>query len=142
MKEDEIEKLVEKYKKGDSTLNEENILFNNAKNLESSFERWSTFVKNNKTKAPKDFNNTLWESFQNKKTRKRRGFIRIFSAAASVIVLISIFISNREQKGQSYFEKEVLLNQALDMFDSFEQKEVRHNVFYENKMIIVYTTTE
>ncbi len=142
MKEDEFEKLVEKYKEGDSTLNEENILFNNAKNSESSLELWSTFVKNNKTKAPKDFNNTLWESFQNKKTRKRRGSIRTLSVAASVILLISLFIGNRGRKEQSYSEKEALLNEAIGMFDSHEQKEIQHNIFYENEMIIVYTTTE
>ncbi len=142
MKENEFERLVEKYKEGKSTLKEENALFNNTKNAKPAFEAWSNFVKNNKTEAPKDFNDTLWRSFQNKKTRKRRGFIRIMFAAASVVLLISFFVSNQGQDEQSYSEKERLLNQALGMFNSSEQKEIQRNIFYENEMIIVYTTTE
>jgi hypothetical protein len=142
MKEAEFEILYKNYKDGNSTLKEEQLLFNHAKNSEPSLEAWSTFVKNNKTKAPKDFNNVLWQSFQAKKKRKQKGIIRALFTAASVILLISFFIGKRGQKEQSYAEKEVLLNQALGMFDSFEQKEIRHNIFYENEMIIVYTTTE
>lgn len=142
MKEDEIEKLVEKYKKGDSTLNEENILFNDAKNLEPSFELWSTFVKNNKIVTPKNFNDTLWESFQNKKSRKRKIVTLIMSAAASVLLLISLFIANLDQKKLNYSEKEALLNQAINMVSNSGISEIPKSVFYEDDMIIVYTTTE
>ena len=99
-------------------------------------------MNNNKTETPQGFNDKLWKSFQNKKTRRRRRFISVLSAAASVVILVSIFIANRGPKEQSYAEKERLLNQALSMFEDFEEKEVEHNVFYENEMIVVYTITE
>ena len=142
MKDNEFKKLVEKYKEGDSTLKEENSLFNNAGKSEPSLEAWSTFVNINKTETPQDFNDKLWKSFQNKKARKRRRIISVLSAAASILILVSIFIANRGPKEQSYAEKERLLNQALSMFDDFEEKKVEHNVFYENEMIVVYTITE
>ena len=141
MKEVEFEKLVEKYNEGDSSLKEEQLLFNNAKNSEHSLEAWSTFVKNNKKEIPKDFNDTLWESFQNKKTIKRKEIIKIMSVAATVLLIISLFVGNLKLKEQSYSEKEVLLNQALNMFHNTTEKEVKYNIFYENEMIIVYTTT-
>ena len=139
MKEIEFEKLVEKYNEGDSSLKEEQLLFNNAKNSEHSLEAWSTFVKNNKKEIPKDFNETLWESFQNKKIRKRKIFIGIMSAAASVLLLISLFITTPKQKELNYSEKEVLLNQAINMVSN---SEIKKNIFYEDDMIIIYTTTE
>lgn len=142
MKEDRIERLIEKYNQGSSTLNEEQFLFDNAKNLEPSLEAWSTFVKNNKLEAPENFNDILWESFLNKKIRKRKIFVGIMSAAASVILLISLFIANVEQKKFNYSEKEALLNQAIDMVSNLDLSETPKSILYEDDMIIVFTTTE
>ncbi len=140
MKEDEIERLIEKYKEGNSTLNEEQFLFDHSKNSEPSLEAWSTFVKNNKKETPNNFNDTLWESFQNKKIGKRKRFVRIISAAASVILLISLYIASPKQKEVSYSEKEDLLNQALNMVYNSEPSEIQQSIIYENEMIIIYTT--
>ena len=142
MKEDEIERLIEKYKEGNSTLNEEQFLFDHIKNSELSLEAWSTFIKNNKKETPNNFNDTLWESFQNKKIGKRKKFVGIISAAASVILLISLYIASPKQKELSYSEKEYLLNQALNMVSNSESSEIQQSVIYENDMIIIYTTTE
>ncbi|NJB72328.1 hypothetical protein GGR42_002819 [Saonia flava] len=142
MKEAKFEKIVEKYKKGESTLSEESFLFNNAKNSGPSLEAWSTFIKKNKTEAPKDLNERLWQSFQTKKAKKRRLFVKIMGAAASIILLVSFFFGNLEKEEQSYSEKERLLNQALAMFDSNEEEDIQHTIFYENEMIIVYLTIE
>ena len=111
-------------------------------NSEPSLKAWSTFIKKNKTNVPEGLNDKLWESFQNKKRKRRRTFIGALSAAASVLLLISFFIGGRVQKEQSYAEKEMLLNQALDMFKDSEQKKAEYKIFYENEMIVVYTITE
>ncbi len=140
MKEDEIERLIEKYKEGNSTLNEEQFLFDHIKNSDPSLEAWSTFVKNNKKETPNNFNDTLWESFQNKKIEKRKRFVGIISAAASVILLISLYIASPKQKEVSYSEKEDLLNQALNMVSNSEPSEIQQSIIYENEMIIIYTT--
>ncbi len=142
MKEDELEKLIQKYKEGDSTLSEEKVLFNNSKKSESSLELWFTFVNENKTEIPKDLNSRLWQSFQNKKANKRRFLVKIMGVAASILILGIFLIGNFEQKEQSYSEKERLLNQALAMFESNEGEENQHTVFYENDLIIIYMTTE
>tara|TARA_B110000914_G_scaffold218209_1_gene225239 strand:+ start:427 stop:852 length:426 start_codon:yes stop_codon:yes gene_type:complete len=140
MKENEIERLIEKYKEGNSTLNEEQFLFDHIKNSEPSLEVWSTFVKNNKKETPNNFNDTLWESFQNKKIGKRKRFVGVISVAASVILLISLYITSPKQKEVSYSEKEDLLNQALNMVSNSEPSEIQQSIIYENEMIIIYTT--
>ena len=142
MKEKEFEKLTEKYTEGASTLHEEQFLFDNAENSRSKVEAWSTFVKRNKREAPKNFNDTLWDSFQNRTIRKGRLKIGIMSAAASVILIVTLFIGNPGQKKLSYNEKEALLNQALNMFADSEQEIAKENIFYEDEMIIIYTSLE
>lgn len=142
MKEDEIERLIEKYKEGNSTLNEEQFLFEHIKSSEPSLEVWSTFIKNNKKETPNNFNDTLWESFQNKKIGKRKRFVGVISAAASVILLISLYIVSPKQKEVSYSEKEDLLNQALNMVSNSEPSKIQQSIIYENEMIIIYTASE
>ncbi len=141
MKEIEFEKLVEKYEEGDTTIEEEALIFANIKNSKYSLDAWFTFVKNNKKEIPKDFNETLWKSFENKKTKNHKWTISIMAVAATVVLLIALFGGKLKSKEQSYAEKEVLLNQALNMFENATQEEIRYDVFYENEMIIIYTTT-
>jgi hypothetical protein len=140
MKEDKTERLIKKYKEGQSTLNEEHFLFDNAKNSEHSLEVWSTFVKNNKKETPENFNELLWQSFQNRKIRKRKIFVGIISAAASVILLISLFKTNPEQKELNYSEKEALLSLAKEMVSNSDPAEIEQNIIYENEIVIIYTT--
>lgn len=142
MKEGDFEKLIEKYKEGNTTLKEEKKLFNNAQNLDPSFAAWSTFVRKNKTETPKEFNDALWKSFENKKTGKRKILWSIVAIAASILLIFSIYISSQTQDEQSYAEKERLLNQAKNMFADNKQKEIQYSVFYENEILTVYITNE
>lgn len=142
MKDEKINKLIEKYVAGASTLQEEQFLFDNAENSRSMNEVWYTFVKRNKREAPENFNDTLWNSFQNRTIRKRRLKIGIMSAAASVILIITLFIGNQVQNKLNYNEKEALLNQTLNMFADSEQETPKENIIYEDKMIIIYTSFE
>ena len=142
MKEAEFKKIVEKYKEGDSSLDEEKLLFNHADFSDEGLDAWSAYVNGNKTETPKDFNETLWESFQNKKTRKRRVFAKIASVAASVVLLISLFIGNIGEKELSNSEKEISLYEALEMFPETEPNEIQQIVFYEDEVITIYTIIE
>ncbi len=142
MKEDKIKKLTKKYKEGQSDLNEEQVLFNNAERLDSSLEIWSTFVKNNKIETPSNFNDELWESFQSKTNKKRKIFVSVVSVAASIILLISLFTLRSEQQKQNYYEKEALLHLAQNMVSNSATFEVQQHTIYENDMVIIYTTTE
>ncbi|MEM9549149.1 MAG: hypothetical protein AAGA77_24390 [Bacteroidota bacterium] len=141
MKSEEIEKLIEKYKNGLSTIEEELFLFDHIKNIDPSLQAWSTFVKNNKTEPPENLNDKLWKSFQNKTTKKRRLYTSIISVSASILLFVGFFTINPGQEELSYSEKEALLNQARNMFSNNVQQEMEQTIIYENDMIVVYTTS-
>lgn len=142
MKENKIKNLIEKYEAGASTLSDEKILFDNAENSKPTIEAWSTFVKRNKKEAPQNFNDILWESFQNRKIKKHRLLVGIMSAAASVLLIIFLFIGHTGQKKLSYNEKAAFLNEALNMFSGTEQVQTQESIIYENEFIIIYTSSE
>lgn len=142
MKDDEIEKLIEKYKDGNTTLSEEQLLFDDAKALNPSLQAWSTFVKNNKIETPNNFNDDLWKAFQNRKNRKRKITFGMMSAAASIVLLLSIFTGVTKDKAQSYTEKEALLNEAIEMVSNYDSEVNQQHIIFENDMVIIYSTTD
>lgn len=142
MKEDEISKLIEKYKEGESTLEEEQFLLDHVDESEPSLKLWSTYMKNNKIEVPKHFNDSLWKSFEKQKTKRRKMFIGTIAAAASVLLLISLFITKSTNDELDYAEKEALLHQALLMVSDSDTNETQQNIIFENEMIIIYTSTE
>lgn len=142
MNKEEIKLLIEKYEAGDSTLSEEKFLFNSVENSDPATETWSTFAKHKQKTAPVDLNNSIWETIQNKKQKKRRLSIGIISAAASVLIFLFISINHFSSNKMSSSEKEVLLNEALEMLASTQQKETEKNIIYEDEMIIIYTASE
>ncbi|MEM8763472.1 MAG: hypothetical protein AAGD88_06660 [Bacteroidota bacterium] len=142
MKESKLKKLLEAYKAGETTLEEERFLFEQAKEAEPSWEAWSTFVKNNEIATPKDLNDRLWESFEPKTLSSRKKVVVMLSAAATVLVLVALAIGNLGQDELSYSEKEALLNEALELFPETIEEVTEREVIYENEMITVYTASE
>ncbi|MEM6894487.1 MAG: hypothetical protein AAF554_12410 [Bacteroidota bacterium] len=142
MKESKLKKLLERYKAGETTLEEERLLFEETEDSEPSWVAWSTFVKNNKIEPPKDLNDRLWESFEPKTHSRRKKVIAMLSAAATVLVLVALAMGNLGQKELSYSEKEALLNEALELFPETTEEVTEREVIYENEMITVYTASE
>ena len=142
MREVEIYGLIEKYKKAESTLDEERFLFDQAEQSEPSLKLWSAFVNNNKIEVPEHLNDSLWKSFEKRKAKKRKVFVSRIMAAASILLLISLLLTKSINKELDYAEKEALLNQALIMVSESDTAEKQQNIIYENEMIIIYTTTE
>lgn len=142
MNKEEIEKLIDKYEAGTSTLREEQFLFKNAKNSDPALLSWSTFVKHKKKNAPADFNDSLWASIQYSKMKKRRLTIRIMTTSAAVFLFIFISINHLSTNRISNEKKEALLSEAFSMLSVSEQKENKLNIIYEDEMIIIYTDSE
>ena len=142
MKEETIKSRFEKYKKGETSLKEEKNLFDEVDENQPEIEVLGDFIKRNKIKTPPNLNDTLWNSFE-KKTAKNNNFkIGIFSAAASIILLVTLYFGNLNKDELSYNEKQALLNEAKSMFSDEGVKETMHNIIIETDFIIVYTKTE
>ncbi|PQV50360.1 hypothetical protein CLV33_102221 [Jejuia pallidilutea] len=142
MKEETIKTLMEKYEAGNSTLEEEQILFKNSNTSTPKLKALGAFKKAHKKAPPKDFNDRLWTSFEGKTSRKRRFSVVMLSAAASVVVLIMIAIYSLQPKTLSYAEKQALLDEALSMFPETEQIQRAQHILYEDDLVIVYTSPE
>ncbi|MFD2530093.1 hypothetical protein [Polaribacter marinaquae] len=136
MKEENIKNLVEKYKLGNTTLEEEAYLFDSVKNTEEGLGNWANFVKTNKKVAPNNFNDKLWNSFEPKIANKYSFRYKFFGAVASVAVLITLAFYSFSNNKQSIEEKELLLNEARSMFTDNE------TIIFEDELIIVYTKQE
>ena len=140
MKEENIKNLITKYKLGTSSLKEEALLFDNVDDSETTIKTVATFVKKNKKVAPNNFNTDLWKSFDKKTTQENRFKIGLISAAASILLISTLYINNISDNGLSYGEKEALLNEAKNMFTEQEVQPI--SVLIESDLIIVYTKIE
>lgn len=140
MKEVNIKDIITKYKLGTSSLKEEAFLFDNVDDSETAIKTVATFVKKNKKVAPKNFNTDLWKSFDKKTTPKNRFKIGLISAAASILLICTLYINSKSDKDLSYGEKEALLNEAKNMFTKQEIQPI--SVLIESELIIVYTKIE
>jgi len=142
MKEETIKELFEKYKKGDTSISEEKELFNSVNESQSEIRSLSQFIKNNQIKTPENLNEKLWESFDKKSVRKNKSRIGMYSAAASILLLFSLYFWNVKPKEMTYNEKLTLLNEAKSMFVDTPEKEINRNIILETDLIIVYTSNK
>ena len=140
MNKGKYEDLIEKYEQGESTLPEEQIIFDNAESLANESQAWFKFIQLNKKKAPVGLQDSIWESIHKKRIINNRLRVGILSAAASILLLLSITMKPFSNV-QSYKKKEALLNEALGMFENKSTKPEFKTV-YEDDMIIIYASAE
>ena len=139
MKEETIKNRIEKYKNGETSLKEEKRLFDEVGENESEIKILAGFVEENKIEIPYNLNDKLWNSFEKKTAKKNRFKIGIFSAAASILLLVSLYFGFLNNDELSYNEKQALLNEAKSMFSDAEVKQTIHNIIIETDFVIVYT---
>ena len=139
MKEETIKNRIEKYKNGETSLKEEKRLFDEVDENESEIKILAGFVEENKIEIPYNLNDKLWNSFEKKTAKKNRFKIGIFSAAASILLLVSLYFGFLNNDELSYNEKQALLNEAKSMFSDAEVKQTIHNIIIETDFVIVYT---
>ncbi|MFC0875856.1 hypothetical protein ACE01N_04640 [Saccharicrinis sp. FJH2] len=138
-----IDKLIKTYEAGESSLAEEMFLKDHAEEINHSHKPWFKYIQRNKHTAPQQFNTSIWEAIQRRRKNKQRLSIGILTAAASVAILLSVFIINPQKNRLSYQEKEAILNEALSMFNAHNTTQQQtQNVLYEDDMIVIYLEQE
>lgn len=142
MKEETIKNLFEKYKNGETSIKEEKFLFNNVDENQPEIKILADFVAKNQLKTFNNLNGTLWESFNEKTTKKNRFKIGFLSAAASIALIFSLFIYNSNKNTLTETEKQALLNEAKNMFIEADEEKVMYRKILENELVIVYTKTQ
>lgn len=137
----ETDDLIKKYLAAESTLKEEEKLFN-SKNQRPGIEQWSTYVKQKRQKAPANLNASIWATIQAKKRKKQRHLVRLSGLAASIVIFMAFFIYNTVNKHSEYEEKEALLNEALSMFTEEKNTAEKQSILYEDDMVIIYLASK
>ena len=142
MSEENSNDIIKKYKSGTSSLEEEKLLFNSAEKMDEPLKIWADFVKQNQKEIPKNLNDTLWESFEEKTKKSNKFKIGILSAAASIALIFSLFIYNSNQNTLTETEKQALLNEAKNMFIEADEEKAMYRKILENELVIVYIKTQ
>lgn len=142
MNRETIKRLLDKYMKGESSLEENKYLANNADKLPPAVQTWFNFIRQHKTAAPTGMKDNIWQLIQEKRCRSRRLKIGMLSAAASILLLATIFVVNPHRNELTYQEKAQLLKEAKQMCQPPVQQETQAIPLYEDNLIIIYTTTK
>lgn len=142
MKKVDIKHLVEKYKKGTSSLEEEAFLITKKTDLNIQDEVLFEYLEKKKVPVPENLNDTLWENFKRKNNKTRKLKTLIFSAVASVALFIAFFLIKPIEQEMSYEEKKALLNEAKAMIANTKKQFISQNIIYEDELIKIYTINE
>lgn len=132
--------LIKKYLAGESTLGEEEKLFEE-KNQPPGLEEWSRYVKQHRKKAPSNFTDSIWATIETRKNGRQRFLASASGIAASIILFMAIIFNYTGYKEVSTDEKAALLNEALSMFPDQKQTPTNQSILYEDNLIIIYTSS-
>ncbi len=137
MNREQTDKLLEKYEQGLTSVEEEKQLFAHPEDSGIDHQVWFQYVNHQKKEVPNDLEDTVWSSIQ---TRKKKWLIRTISMAASVALLVSLFLTTNpwQKKEMSYEEKAALLEEALAMCAEKKQT-IEREILYEDELLIIYT---
>ena len=140
MNEVHMKDLIEKYKKGLTSAEEEEFLFENSQHPE--IQKLGMFMENQKVEVPKDLNEQLWSDFEQKIEAKKPRKIWKWSAVASVTLVLAFYGNLRYQNHLNEMKKGQLLEEAISMFSEVEEPIQPSKILFEDDTIIVYTKTE
>ena len=142
MSPDKLNEIIDKYESGTSTLEEEQYLFEQAKNSDNAIGSWAAFVHHNKRETSDNLNEELWASFEERTVNKKR-YLYWLMAAASIILVFGIFIHKSAENKQSYAEKKALLEEARSMLSPSPKKvKIKNEIIYEDDILIIYNKIE
>lgn len=135
----DINDLEKKYLAGETTLEEEEFLRENASKLAPELRLLFQFTKSIKKHAPDGLKQKVWKSINTSTIKLRLG---IFAAAASVLFLAIFSLQNFKDREMSYEEKEATLKEAIAMFSESDTAYDVKEILYEDELVIIYTSNE
>lgn len=142
MREVHINELITKYKTGLTSIKDEELLFNNIPENDERLQQIASFKESQKVKVPENLNEKLWVDFEEKITQKKSTPIYKWSAVASVLLILALYLNYGYQKNQEELKKQALLEEAKSMFAETNEPLKMNKILFEDETLIVYTKTE
>ncbi|MEM9325275.1 MAG: hypothetical protein AAGA85_06455 [Bacteroidota bacterium] len=138
--------LIDKYLAAETTLEEEETLFD-GKNQQPGIAEWATYRNRKRNKAPSNLPDTIWSTIQKRRRNRQRMLIGLPAVAASIafVVFALIYDAGDQQVAPrpiTYDEKEALLHEALSLFSEEQPTTSKQNVIYEDDVVIIYMTSQ
>lgn len=138
--------LIDKYLAAETTLEEEETLFD-GKNQQPGVAEWATYRNHKRNKAPSNLPDTIWSTIQKRRRNRQRMLIGLPAVAASIafVVFVLIYDEGDQQVAPrriTYDEKEALLHEALSLFSEEQPTTSKQNVIYEDDVVIIYMTSQ
>jgi len=133
MKPSEKSKLIEKFWDGDTTLNEEEMLFVDQQQIpdESKESAYFSYISESR-KNTFHTQDEIWESI--KRNEKKRRVLLYWSTgiAASFLVLLSIFLAKTDNYRSESFETQLASNNVNDIYSTLGINSASHQTLYIN----------
>lgn len=139
MKEERIKELINKYKAGTTSTEDEVELQHNYEKLEPTHKHIFRFIQQQKTKAPQHFNEEQWQIFERKQKGLKAKRYAWISVAASIVLVVSLFLMKPNKDKMDLAQKQALLEEALLMIES-STEDNKQTILYEDELVIIYTS--
>jgi len=139
MNTEEVNKLMQLYREGRTTLQEEKLLLGHQGISLPGEGAWFNFARLHRKNAPESLEMDIMAIIRKKK-KKKRLIARMGSAAAiliAAIITIVLAVPVR-QDIMTYNEKVDAIQEALDMFKPTLSAEAGKEIIYEDDILIIY----
>jgi len=143
MKGEQKDKLLESYRQGKSSLEEEKMLREGNRDINAPEAEWLRFADQNRKEAPFNLEKEIIHALKKTRGAKRRLYTLLSSSAAIVIIVVSLTLLKPWKRTEMEYERKVALYQeALEMVESAEPESINKEILYEDEIIIIYLETE
>lgn len=137
MNKEEANRLFEKYREGETSLEEEMRLFS-ADSQEPEMAEWSRFVKEQKQTAPPNLQDNIWSAIRSRRQGKRRFLYTLSGIAASIALFLVFYFVVPNNEARELAEKEAALKEAWSLFSEETSAEDDQSILYEDELIKIY----
>jgi hypothetical protein len=133
MKRNNNKELIEKFWKGETTLSEEELLFADDKSegLEENDRAYFRFIENARN-VEYSGEAEIWQSIVAHDRRKRRIIYLSSGVAASILLILSLFIMTLTDSKDKNFDNQIASNNIKDYYDAFRIDNGSNSTLYIN----------
>jgi hypothetical protein len=140
MNKERLNKLLELYEGGFTTSEEEKELLTHFNNSRFDNDPWFEFLAKEKKSTPDELEDEIWSHIVKEKRKKRTLFYGTGSIAASILLVVALFVTNPfSSKQMNEEDKLAALQEAYAMLDEVGINSSEKEIIYEDDILVLYT---
>jgi len=140
MNREQVDKLLELYKQGLTSSEQEDALISELGDSREGQEIWFSYIKKHQRTAPESLENQILSLIQSEDKRKKRLtiFWTLAAASVSLVIVLSLIFTPWQQKEMSYEEKAAILEEAILLASGADDAPSEREILYEDEIICIY----